>query len=82
LIIRYNGSVNLRDEIQHIWDYAYYWRVLPFYVNNKSCLRSNKLKTCVMMASATTEYDINKIVKGHYQAMLQSIQPLYPFLCI
>lgn len=47
-------------------------------MNNRPHLSSDDEKTCAVLASTSTEHDINKIDKGHYWAMLQSMQLPYP----
>jgi hypothetical protein len=43
-------------------------------VNNRPHLSSDEKKTCVVLALTLTEYDVNKMAKGYYQALLQSMR--------
>ena len=57
----------------------YYWRVSPSDVNKKPRLSLNEKKTRVALALTSTEYKINRMNKGYYQAAMQSMQLPYCF---
>jgi len=52
------------------------FRIVPitggsFYeVNNKHCLSSNKEKNYAIFDSTRTDYEVDKMAKGYYQAIL------------
>lgn len=80
--MRYNRPVSLRGGMQQIQGCSYYWGVPLPEVNNMPYLSSNKEKTCVALALTSTEDDINKMARGNYQVMLQSMQLLYPLFFV
>jgi len=49
-------------------------------VNDKLCLSSNEEKTCVVFASTSTKYEVNKMAIGYYQATLHSML-LFLYFC-
>jgi len=51
----------------------------PHEVNNKPRLSSNKKKYCVILDSTSTDYEVNRMDKGYYQAILQGM--LLPYFC-
>jgi hypothetical protein len=38
-------------------------------VNNKPRLGSDEKKTCVVLALTSIEYEVNRMARGHYQAL-------------
>jgi hypothetical protein len=77
LVMKYSGLVSLKDGMQQVWRCFHYWRVHTPNVNNKPCLSSDKEKTCVVLASSSTEYKVNRMTKWYYQVALQNIQLPY-----
>lgn len=46
-------------------------------MNNRPCLISDEEKTYVMLALTSIKYNVNKMDKRYYYALLQSMQPFY-----
>jgi hypothetical protein len=52
------------------------FRIVPitrgslYEVNNKHCLSSNKEKNYAIFDSTCTDYEVDKMAKGYYQAIL------------
>jgi hypothetical protein len=51
-------------------------------VNNKPCLSSNEEKIYAILALTSTKYDVNRMDRGHYQYMLQSMKFTYPLFSL
>jgi hypothetical protein len=51
-------------------------------VNNKPCPSSNEEKIYAILASISTEYDVNRMDRGHYQDMLQNMKFTYPLFSL
>lgn len=51
-------------------------------MNNKPCPSSNEEKIYAILASISTEYDVNRMDRGHYQDMLQNMKFTYPLFSL
>jgi len=51
----------------------------PHEVNNKPRLSSNEEKYCVVLDSTRIDYEVDKMTKGYYRAIFQSIKLLCHF---
>jgi len=47
----------------------------PYEVNNKPHLSSNEEKNCAVLDSTLTDYEVNRMDKWYYQAILQGMLP-------
>ena len=51
-------------------------------VNSRICFRLDEEKICVVLTMISTKYEVNRMGKGDYQTLLQSIQLHFLFFWI
>jgi hypothetical protein len=65
--MRYNGSLSLKIGCNRFGVVSITENVHSVDVNNRPRLSLEEEKTCIVLASASTKYEVNRMVKRHYE---------------